>query len=144
MTWKDQAESRLSTYCRPMKGNCFCYPGYTQSSTDFPVIMGIESWNILSWNGLKRITKSSSWPCTGLPQQFHSVPESVVQTIAGLWGLAGEPSLTKKISMATEMSKIETPDVQNSSGKYPRELTQVFPAPGREIPPPELLLLLPR
>lgn len=106
-----------------MKENFFCYPGYTQNSTDFPGIMGTESWNILSCNGLKKITESSSWPCTGLPQPSHSVPESVLQTLPGLWPLPGETSVSKNISVVIEMSEIETPDVQNGSGKYPQELT---------------------
>lgn len=37
------------------------------------------SWNILSRKGLTRIIVFNPWVCTGHPQEFHDVPESVVQ-----------------------------------------------------------------
>lgn len=37
------------------------------------------SWNSLSWKGLTGTIMFSPWLCTGHPQQFQDVPESVVQ-----------------------------------------------------------------
>ncbi|XP_051636488.1 ubiquitin-fold modifier 1 isoform X1 [Manacus candei] len=44
-----------------------------------------ESQNILSWKGPTRITKSSSWPCTGQTQEPHHVPENIAQTLLELY-----------------------------------------------------------